>query len=348
MKHEENRPPAWKELMVGEKAPKLQTGKWIQGEPVPCLESNYVYVVEFWATWCGPCVQSIPHLNQLWQEFKDKGVIVVAVDVWDMDDGVAPFAKKMGADMTYRVALDDKSQDAEGFMSKNWWPKKVNHHGIPRALVINRDGVIVWIGHPMGLKEDILGKIVSGHYDLTKAATDYQKDFESNQKFQDLQSKLFSARHAKQWDDAEATLKEIDSLYPSMTERFATARLQSLLGQKKFVEAHDFADSLGKRHAKDAVWQNILAWTIATSDGPVEPCLGLAETMAQRAVEMTQGTNAASLDTLARVQFMLGKELKAVVTQEKAISVENDERRKADLEKTLASYRSNKLPDAAY
>jgi thiol-disulfide isomerase/thioredoxin len=72
--------------MVGDKAPALQTGKWIQGEPVTAFNRNHVYVLEFWATWCGPCVQSIPHLNQMWQKYKDKGVVFIGQDVWDGDD----------------------------------------------------------------------------------------------------------------------------------------------------------------------------------------------------------------------------------------------------------------------
>src|SRR5262245_37552422 len=42
-------------LKVGDKAPKLQTGKWIQGDPVKEFEKDKAYIVEFWATWCGPC-----------------------------------------------------------------------------------------------------------------------------------------------------------------------------------------------------------------------------------------------------------------------------------------------------
>src|ERR1051326_6005625 len=96
-------------LKVGDKAPQLQTGKWIQGEPVKEFERDKAYIVEFWATWCGPCRASIPHLNETYQKYKDEGLVVIGQNLWEGDEGlVAPFVKQMGDTMTYRVALDDK------------------------------------------------------------------------------------------------------------------------------------------------------------------------------------------------------------------------------------------------
>src|SRR5439155_26475767 len=94
-------------LKVGDPAPKLEVSKWIQGEAVREFARDKAYIVEFWATWCGPCRVSIPHLNELHIKFKDQGLIVIGQDILEKDpDLVAPFVKKMGGQMTYRVALD--------------------------------------------------------------------------------------------------------------------------------------------------------------------------------------------------------------------------------------------------
>ena len=332
------------ELMVGDTAPKFQAGSWIQGEPVHGFDTNHVYLVEFWATWCGPCVGSIPHLNELWEKFKDQGVIVIGLDVWDSDEAVAPFVKKMGDKMTYRVALDDKSHDPDGFMSSNWWKRKVNHHGIPTAFIIGKDGRIAWIGHPMSLNEQILNDIVSGRYDLAKAAVEYKKELEENDRFQALQEELFSAVKQKQWDAAESALKRISEMYPK-SQGFTSTRLKVLLGQKKMDEAFQFAESFSNAHLTNNVWQNELAWAIATSDNADQRCLDLAKKMAEHAVQLTEGKNAGTLDTLARVQFRLGNKTEAIVTEEKAFGMETNQSEKDDLEKTLASYREGKLPD---
>src|SRR5512136_3060718 len=109
-------------LKVGDPAPKLQTGKWVQGDPVKQFQKDKVYIVEFWATWCGPCRVSIPHLNEVYEKFKDKGLVVIGQDVWERDEAlVVPFVKKMGDKMTYRVALDlKKDEEDKGRMAETW------------------------------------------------------------------------------------------------------------------------------------------------------------------------------------------------------------------------------------
>src|SRR5262245_3707525 len=70
-----------KGLAVGDKAPPLTIGKWLKGTPVDVTRGGKddVYIVEFWATWCGPCKQSIPHLSELQNYFKDKKVTFVSI-----------------------------------------------------------------------------------------------------------------------------------------------------------------------------------------------------------------------------------------------------------------------------
>jgi predicted Zn-dependent protease len=159
-----------------------------------------------------------------------------------------------------------------------------------------------------------------------------------------LQEELFSDVKQKQWDAAESALKRISEMYPK-SQGFTSMRLKVLLGQKKMAEACQFAESFSNTHSTNEMWQNELAWTIATSDNADQRCLDLAEKMAERAMQLTDGKNAGVLDTLARVQFMLGKKTEAIATEEKAVSMETNQNEKNDLEKTLAGYREGKLPD---
>jgi thiol-disulfide isomerase/thioredoxin len=157
-------------LKVGDPAPKLQTGKWVQGDPVKDFEKGKAYIVEFWATWCPPCRASIPHLNETYEKFKDKGLIVIGQNCWERDDRlVAPFVKKMGDKMTYRVALDDKTSNKNGQMAKTWM-EAAGRDGIPSAFLVNTKGIIAWIGHPMELKEEVIEGALSGKSNVSKGA----------------------------------------------------------------------------------------------------------------------------------------------------------------------------------
>jgi thiol-disulfide isomerase/thioredoxin len=143
-------------LKVGDPAPKLQTGKWVQGDPVKEFQKGKAYIVEFWATWCGPCRASIPHVNEIYNQFKGKGLVVIGQNCWERDDSkVAPFVEQMGDKMTYRVALDDKTDGGKGKMADAWMAA-AGRKGIPSAFLVDTQGRIAWIGHPMQLKEPII------------------------------------------------------------------------------------------------------------------------------------------------------------------------------------------------
>jgi len=333
-------------LKIGDAAPKLQVAQWVQGEPVKEFKPGTVYIVEFWATWCGPCRASIPHLNQWWQTFKDKGVVVIGQDVWEPDDSaVAPFVKKMGDKMTYRVALDDKGQDKNGAMAATWMAA-AGQSGIPTAFIVNQQGRIAWIGHPMELDEKLLNDILAGHYDVDKAAAEYEQRQQNQEKLMDLSKKLSASLKQKDWDAAEATVAEMEKLLPAgERDGLGVVRFQILLGRKDYAGAYKLAGSLSDAHPDDASLQNELAWSIAAQPGLEKRDLTLAEKMAGRANQATRGKEPVILDTLARVQFMSGKTNEAVATEQKAVNLAEDPV-KAKLQKFLTSYQQGKLPEA--
>ena len=332
-------------LKIGDPAPKLQIASWAQGDPVKDFEPGKVYVVEFWATWCGPCRASIPHLNALYQQFKDKGVVVIGQDVWEQEEsGVAPFIKKMGTNMTYRVALDDKSKDTKGAMAATWM-EAAGRDGIPSAFIINKKGVVAWIGHPMEMMEKLWEDIISDKYDVTKAAADYEKEQSGHEQLAKLSAKFRDAVKAKKWDDANAVIDEMAKAMPSDSTYPQMARMEILFMQKKYDDAYRIVSDVSDAHVDDAQMQNALAWTLATRPGIEKRNLDLAQKIAERANKAAGGKDAGILDTLARVQFMNGQKDEAIATEQKAVAAAADNADHQQLLKdTLKSYQDGKLP----
>ncbi len=100
-------------LKAGMPAPEFRVESFLKGKPFTAFEKGRIYIVEFWATWCGPCVLSMPHLSELQREYADKGVTICGVNVWQEKeyspatlDTVTKFVQTKGDGMDYSVACD--------------------------------------------------------------------------------------------------------------------------------------------------------------------------------------------------------------------------------------------------
>ncbi|MEQ8821303.1 MAG: TlpA disulfide reductase family protein [Sumerlaeia bacterium] len=128
-------PPA-EQRFVGEAAPELKVEEWINAPPGDMAGQFQMY--EFWATWCGPCLMSMPGLERLSKEHAGRLVIQ---SISDEDPAtVRAFVKQKG--YTYPIGVDSQGRTKT----------KLGVNGIPSAFIVNPEGVIVWQGHPMELE----------------------------------------------------------------------------------------------------------------------------------------------------------------------------------------------------
>lgn len=153
-------------LGIGDPAPTLEYSKWLNGSPIKSFKKDQVYVLEFWATWCKPCINAIPHLSKMAKKY-DKKTTFIGVNVMEMTNGkpyesvipkIKKFVKDMGDKMSYNVIVDNNVHH----MVKAWM-SAAGKRMIPTTFVVKK-GKIVWIGHPMAL-HFFLGSIVYGVFD---------------------------------------------------------------------------------------------------------------------------------------------------------------------------------------
>lgn len=157
---------AVKVKMLGEPAPPLYISNWIKGDKITAFEKGKVYVVEFWATWCKPCIAGMPHLSELAEKYR-KDVTVLGVSIYERKETTLPmiekFVAEMGKKMDYNVATEQ-----EKLMDKNWMIA-FGQRGIPYSFVVDQQGRVAWAGTPKNL-DQALPQIIAGTWDIKDAA----------------------------------------------------------------------------------------------------------------------------------------------------------------------------------
>lgn len=322
-----------KALNVGDKAPQLKIAKWVKGTETKAFKSGNVYVVEFWATWCGPCKASIPHLSEMAAKFKDK-VNFIGVDVWEDPRAkdtsyfgkVEDFVKMMGDKMAYNVAIDGP----DGFMATNWM-KNAGENGIPTAFVIDKTGTVAWIGHPMAGLEEVLDQVLDGSWDVKAfaAARAAQKEQETAQ--MEIMGLSQSGKHA----EALKKLDAYEAKYPDQARMLAPLRFDLLLSSdesKAYAFARKFSESAT---SEDAGALNAMAWTIVDTASLKNADFKCARDVALKAVKLTEESDPMIMDTLATAYFKCGDKASAISTEEKAIKLLEDQKGTPEMLKEL-------------
>lgn len=316
------------DLGVGDKAPPLKISKWVKGDQVDPTKggSKDVYVVEFWATWCGPCRTSIPHLSELYDHFKSKNVHFVGIS-----DEKASVVKEFLDDgwdskMRYTVAIDD-----DGETNKTWM-KAAGKNGIPCAFIV-MDGTIKWIGHPMAGMDAQIAEL-AGDKEFLKTAKELEEAGKA----------LMKAAGDEDWKGAVAAADRILKIRPTDPQA-NMAKFHILAVKIKDTQAATKAGYDLVKSATEPQLLNQLAWGMLTDKTFRDiKDIKLATAAAKKAVELTKSKDGAILDTYARAIWEAGDHPEAIKIQKQAIEVTKDKRMKKQLQATLTSYEKGKTP----
>ncbi|SHJ35753.1 AhpC/TSA family protein [Rubritalea squalenifaciens DSM 18772] len=228
-------------LKVGDKAPAFEGVEWLKGGPIEKLdEKGKVYLIECWATWCGPCIQVIPHVNDLHKKYGSKGLVVIGVDVFEeSSDAAKAFVEKQGDKMSYPVAYWG-GEDAA--FSKNWL-NAAGVEGIPHSFIV-KDGVIQLMTHPAGIDEKLIESLLDGSFDAAKYAAEQEAEQKAEEEFR---AKLMPLMQAGEWDkviEFAKTLKEDDTRKPQIIIAALTNKKdwKALLEFRKETAAEKYKD----------------------------------------------------------------------------------------------------------
>ena len=238
-------------LSIGSKAPMPEVETFVRGEKPTFFEPGKTYVIEFWATWCGPCKQSMPHLTTIAEEMKDKGVVVVGISD-EKADVVQRFLDKdeWKQKARYTIGADPDRSTHKAYM------EAAGQGGIPTAFIV-KEGTVQWIGHPMEMDEP-LKQVVAGTYDAKAAKKSFEDAMADELAQQGKQNAMSKAIEDKDWP----------TVIKMMDEQIAAAPAD----QRSMLEAQKMGALLMAGRNDDAY---ALGTKVAAADPRTRPWLAM-------------------------------------------------------------------------
>lgn len=135
-------PKLYAKSFLGHRPPKIILGKWLT--LAPDLDGKFV-LIDFWATWCGPCRRSIPHLNDLYNQFRDR-LVVIGIS----NESEAAVRRMTSPHIDYAIGIDPLARTA----------RAVGVTAIPDAMLIDPKGIVRFEGMPEYLTADGLERLM--------------------------------------------------------------------------------------------------------------------------------------------------------------------------------------------
>lgn len=376
-------------LVVGSAAPSLNVESWLskgnrdQFPETTKFEAGKVYIVEFWATWCPPCVASMPHLSELQEKYAAKGVQVISITDEPLETVTGFLKRKVRNDPSktyaqltknYCLTTDPDRSSHESYTEASGVP------GIPAAFLIGKSGKIEWIGHPMEIDEP-LELVVTDKFD----AQAYQKlQAERQQRMEKLQADVGRVLELVEGGKTDEALKKLDVVIAGAQEdqrmslEFLKVEILGAAG-KPALAVKKLDQMLVKANVEEATEMKMLKFQIIASEkmpgaekaffeiAELSKSVGLQNSSAWMVVQMHLEGTAVSpkmvakareladaavkaqpvadvLETQAHLAFIQGDVDTAIAIQTKAIQDARDPQLRERLIKFLEEWKAEKMP----
>lgn len=302
-----------KELLIGSVAPPLDIKHWFSTggfDKVTEFEPGKLYIVEFWATWCEPCVVSMPHLAELQETYRDIDLQIISVSVEDPDKVEAFLEREVPGDSvqtfgeltsSYSLTADPDESVYTDYM------KAASQSGIPCAFIVGKTGEIEWIGHPMRMDEPLV-QIIADDWDREAFKVQRQKE-------QELMKVRNQVQRLLQQDKKDEALSLIDSEISKLDREqlpaFLNMRYMVLLSYESpdAVEAlQELTETLDQEN--EAQILNSAAWGVVA--------------LKQRGGRFTDGLVSASWDAIEKANQLLPDDPSILDTQAHLAQLKGD------------------------
>ncbi len=318
-------------MTIGSPAPALEIENWVQDgngffKPVTDFETGKVYVVEFWATWCGPCIASMPHLAALQNEYRGRDVQLISISDEDLET-VEKFLERetkneAGEATTFKEVTSAYCLTSDPDRSVHTdYMKAAGQGGIPTAFIVGKDGLVEWIGHPMKIDEP-LAQVVDGTWNRES----FKEEFEAETKFQQALQVVGRLASTGKYEQALAEVeKQLEAKGPAaIQERWVMIRQRVKLSAGMIDDelVNYFGDELERAKGKpmEVVRHALSFYQVSREHKGLEPLMKSAVDSLKQEAAAAKGTEGAFLhDTLAKLHQSLGDLKAAVEAQAKAV-----------------------------
>lgn len=146
---------------VGKPAPTFVVDGWLNG-PGPTIDelAGQFVVIDAFAHWCGPCLRAAPHTVELYKSYQDRGVAFIGLTSEGAEslDDTRTFLKK--AKFEWPCAYGAGQTLARLYQS--------DYAPIPSMWVVNREGIVIWYGHPAELTPEVMDQLMQGNADADR------------------------------------------------------------------------------------------------------------------------------------------------------------------------------------
>jgi len=140
-------------IKVNEKAPTINITNWIENVPNDKNLNDKYIVLEFWATWCGPCIAAVPHINSIQKEFNQKDLYYISIT----DESVAKVERSLKRINFNSIVVTDLTKKTQ----INFGDGVKGLDAYPLTVLIDKTGIIKWIGEPKNLNSEIMSTFLA-------------------------------------------------------------------------------------------------------------------------------------------------------------------------------------------